>query len=197
MKLRCGADECAKILVAWADEFELEDLRARLLASSDGPMRKCCIGRRWRVSRCERQRDERPLRADPAHPAALINLCVIYLQSCRIVRTADSRNVRYYKRSGTGRRGSETGARPVHWPKPALLWNAISSSIPRLATVGTTQGYHQKWTAITLGGPAVPDITLAESTTCMFLLDQSRGARITASAKYFGLVRNSAAAVVP
>ena len=55
-------------------------------------------------------------------------------------------------------------------------------------------GDHQKWTAITLGGPPVPDITLTERTTCMFLLDQSLGAFFTASAKYAGLVRNSAAA---
>src|SRR5260370_3963516 len=48
----------------------------------------------------------------------------------------------------------------------------------------TAKGDHQKWTAITLGGPAIPDITLAERTTCMFLLDQSLCAFFTASAKY-------------
>ena len=77
---------------------------------------------------------------------------------------------------------------------------AISIGAPTGAGGGraeVTQGNHQKWTAITLGGPAVPDITLTERTTCMFFLDQSLGAFFTASAKYAGLVRNSAAAVVP
>ena len=101
------------------------------------------------------------------------------------------------RQSGIGRRRAEPGADPSTGPSPRYF-----RTLPRVRSrVGgraeTTQGDHQKWTAITLGGPAVPDITLAERTTCMFLLDQSLGAFFTASLKYAGLVRNSAAAEVP
>ena len=109
-------------------------------------------------------------------------------------------------KSGTTHAAAAYASLPVSFE--ANLGQAESALFRRTGAVGhigsrvrTPRGLrigdHQKWTAITLGGPAVPDITLAERTTCMFLLDQSLGAFFTASAKYAGLVRNSAAAEVP
>src|SRR4029077_4555439 len=43
------------------------------------------------------------------------------------------------RQSGTGRRGAELGG-SVHRPKPALFWNATSSSIPRRRPCGNNSG---------------------------------------------------------
>src|SRR5271157_653660 len=58
------------------------------------------------------------------------------------------------------------------------------------------EGY-QKYTTSTSGAPGAPATTLAESTICMFLRSQPRGAFATAASMHSADVRHSAAAFVP